>query len=108
MEYSNSIKDSVNKKGEKQIIIENDSMSESESESELSQVNWELIDPVDVMPKFPKNLDEQLRSKKCQERKEALKGINEIIHQFPKLADNPDYVDLIEKFIKVILIKGII
>jgi cytoskeleton-associated protein 5 len=60
-----------------------------------------MLDPVDVMPKLPKDLDEQFVSKKWQERKAALDMVHSILTENPKLTDNPDYVQLIEQLTKV-------
>lgn len=62
---------------------------------------WEILDPVDIMPKLPNDFDELLASKKWQERKAVLETLNDILSKSPKLADNPDYRGLIEKLIKV-------
>ena len=64
---------------------------------------WEFLDPVDIMPKLPKDLDEQLNSKKWQERKAALDLVHGVLSENPKLADSPDYRQLIEQLTKVSL-----
>jgi protein STU2 len=86
-------------------IATND-QKESQNPTNEPQIDpWDLLSPVDVMSKFPNNLDEQLGSKKWQNRKEALEAVNGILNENPKLADNADYAGLIETFTKVIFKK---
>uniref|UniRef100_A0A914NQQ6 Uncharacterized protein n=1 Tax=Meloidogyne incognita TaxID=6306 RepID=A0A914NQQ6_MELIC len=63
---------------------------------------FELLEPVDIIPKLPGDLDTQLASKKWQERKAVLDSVHGILLENPKLADNPDYGDLIDKLTKVL------
>ena len=62
---------------------------------------YDLLDPIDIMPKLPKDLDEQLNSKKWQERKAALDVLHGVLMENPRLADSPDYRQLIEQLTKV-------
>jgi cytoskeleton-associated protein 5 len=63
-----------------------------------------IMDPVDIMQKLPKNLEEQLVSKTWQERKTALDQLHGILTDNPRLADNPDYVRVIEQLTRVMQI----
>ncbi|CAK5103876.1 unnamed protein product [Meloidogyne enterolobii] len=61
---------------------------------------FELLEPVDIIPKLPADLDTNLASKKWQERKTTLDAVHEILLKNPKLVDNPDCGDLIDKLTK--------
>ena len=60
----------------------------------------DLIDPVDILSKLPKDFYEKLEAKKWQDRKEALEAL-EVLAQSPKLAPG-DYGDIIKALKKVI------
>ncbi|KAJ8683238.1 hypothetical protein QAD02_019030 [Eretmocerus hayati] len=61
---------------------------------------YELLDPVDILSKMPKDFYEKIESKKWQDRKEALEAV-EILVKNPKL-ENGDYGELIRVLKKVI------
>jgi cytoskeleton-associated protein 5 len=63
----------------------------------------DYLEPIDITSKLPKDLDEQFMSKKWQDRKNALDSVHGILTENPKLADNPDYVRLIEQLTKVLI-----
>jgi hypothetical protein len=63
----------------------------------------ELIDPVDIVAKLPKDFYEKLEAKKWQERKEALDELEKLIVQNPKLEGN-DYGDLVRTLKKVLFV----
>ncbi|CRK99142.1 CLUMA_CG012503, isoform A [Clunio marinus] len=60
----------------------------------------DLIDPVDILSKLPKDFYEKLEAKKWQERKEALDALDSLV-QNPKLQTG-DYGDLVRALKKVI------
>jgi cytoskeleton-associated protein 5 len=60
----------------------------------------DLIDPVDVLSKLPKDFFEKLEAKKWQERKEALDALEPLV-QNPKLQSG-DYGELVRALKKVI------
>lgn len=61
---------------------------------------YELMDPVDILSKLPKDFYENLEAKKWQERKEALDALEQLLNSAPKL-ENGDYGDLIRALKKV-------
>lgn len=58
---------------------------------------YDLLDPVDILPKLPKNFFEQVEEKKWQERKAALDALLPLT-QTPKIV-NGDFGDLVSYFI---------
>lgn len=60
----------------------------------------DLIDPVDILSKLPKDFYEKLEEKKWQLRKESLEAL-EVLLQNPKLA-NGDYGEVVKALKKVI------
>lgn len=60
----------------------------------------DLIDPVDILSKLPKDFFDKLEEKKWQLRKESLEAL-EVLLQNPKLA-NGDYGDVVKALKKVI------
>lgn len=60
----------------------------------------DLIDPVDILSKLPKDFYPKLEEKKWQERKESLEALQTLL-QNPKL-ENGDYGDLVRALKKVI------
>ncbi|CAK9821655.1 Protein mini spindles [Anthophora retusa] len=61
---------------------------------------YELLEPVDILSKLPKDFYEKLEGKKWQERKEALEALETLIKN-PKL-ENGDYGDVVRSLKKVI------
>ncbi|XP_034182971.1 msps cytoskeleton-associated protein 5 isoform X1 [Osmia lignaria lignaria] len=61
---------------------------------------YELLEPVDILSKLPKDFHEKIEAKKWQERKEALEAL-EVLVKNPKLA-NGDYGDVVRALKKVI------
>nr|CAD7194945.1 unnamed protein product [Timema douglasi] len=61
---------------------------------------YELIDPVDILSKIPKDFFEKLEAKKWQERKEAV-DLLEQLSQAPKL-ESGDYGDIVRALKKII------
>lgn len=60
----------------------------------------DLIDPVDILSKLPKDFYEKLEAKKWQERKDSLEALEPLVSN-PKL-ENGDYGDLVRALKKVI------
>ncbi|KAL7034397.1 hypothetical protein ACKWTF_007947 [Chironomus riparius] len=60
----------------------------------------DLIDPVDILSKLPKDFYDKLEAKKWQERKESLEALEPLVTN-PKL-ENGDYGDLVRALKKVI------
>ncbi|CAK9796545.1 Protein mini spindles [Anthophora plagiata] len=61
---------------------------------------YELLEPVDILSKLPKDFYEKLEAKKWQERKETLEALETLVKN-PKL-ENGDYGDVIRSLKKVI------
>ncbi|CAK9799265.1 Protein mini spindles [Anthophora plagiata] len=61
---------------------------------------YELLEPVDILSKLPKDFYEKLEAKKWQERKEALEALETLVKN-PKL-ENGDYGDVVRSLKKVI------
>lgn len=60
----------------------------------------DLLDPVDILSKLPKDFYDKLEAKKWQERKEVLEVFEALVSN-PKL-ENGDYADLVRALKKVI------
>lgn len=60
----------------------------------------DLVDPVDILSKLPKDFYEKIEAKKWQERKEALEALEKLL-EAPKL-ENGDYGSLISTVKKVV------
>lgn len=63
---------------------------------------YELLEPVDILSKLPKDFYEKLEAKKWQERKEAVDSL-ELLLQAPKL-ESGDYGDVVRALKKVRLL----
>uniref|UniRef100_A0A4W5RWB2 Cytoskeleton associated protein 5 n=1 Tax=Hucho hucho TaxID=62062 RepID=A0A4W5RWB2_9TELE len=61
---------------------------------------YELLEPVEILSKIPKDFYDKIEAKKWQERKEALEAL-ETLAKNPKL-ENGDYGDLVRALKKVI------
>ncbi|XP_069680440.1 protein mini spindles isoform X4 [Periplaneta americana] len=61
---------------------------------------YELMEPVDILSKLPKDFYEKLEAKKWQERKEAVDNLEQLL-QTPKL-ESGDYGDVVRALKKVI------
>ncbi|XP_039748476.1 protein mini spindles isoform X3 [Pararge aegeria] len=62
---------------------------------------YELLDPVEILSKLPKDFYDKLENKKWQERKEALDVLENLLKNAPKLEPG-DYADLVRALKKVI------
>ncbi|KAL4713510.1 hypothetical protein ACJJTC_010495 [Scirpophaga incertulas] len=62
---------------------------------------YDLLDPVEILSKLPKDFYEKLEAKKWQERKEALDSLETLLKSAPKLEPG-DYADLVRALKKVV------
>ena len=58
---------------------------------------WDILDPVDILPKLPESWAELLASKKWLERKEALDSLLQLLIENPRLSTNANYGDIVGK-----------
>lgn len=73
----------------------------ADGEGEDEEVDpLDLIDPVDILSKLPKDFYDKLEAKKWQERKESMDALEELLKN-PKL-ESGDYGDLVRALKKVI------
>lgn len=63
---------------------------------------YDLLDPVEILSKLPKDFYDKLEAKKWQERKEALDALENLLKTAPKLEPG-DYADLVRALKKVLL-----
>ncbi|XP_077282854.1 msps cytoskeleton-associated protein 5 isoform X2 [Temnothorax americanus] len=61
---------------------------------------YDLLSPVDILSKLPKDFYEKVEAKKWQERKEALEALETLVNN-PKL-ENGDYGDVVRALKKII------
>uniref|UniRef100_A0A1A7WRM3 Cytoskeleton associated protein 5 n=1 Tax=Iconisemion striatum TaxID=60296 RepID=A0A1A7WRM3_9TELE len=73
---------------------------EDEEETAAAVDPYELLEPVEILSKIPKDFYEKIEAKKWQERKEALEAV-EVLAKNPKL-ENGDYGDLVRALKKVV------
>ncbi|XP_078077167.1 cytoskeleton-associated protein 5 [Mustelus asterias] len=74
---------------------------EGEEEVEAPVVDaYDLLEPVEILSKLPKDFYEKIEAKKWQERKEALEAL-EMLVKNPKL-ESGDYADVVRALKKVI------
>lgn len=62
---------------------------------------FDLLDPVEILSKLPKDFYDKLEQKKWQERKEALDALDNLLKSAPRLEPG-DYADLVRALKKVI------
>ncbi|KOB68822.1 Cytoskeleton-associated protein 5 [Operophtera brumata] len=62
---------------------------------------YELLDPVEIISKLPKDFYEKLEAKKWQDRKEALDALENLLKNAPKLEPG-DYADMVRALKKII------
>lgn len=63
---------------------------------------YDLLEPVDILSKLPKDFYEKLEASKWQERKEAVDSLEQLL-QTPKL-ESGDYGDVVRALKKVRLL----
>ncbi|KAM9377134.1 LOW QUALITY PROTEIN: cytoskeleton-associated protein 5 [Pholidichthys leucotaenia] len=73
---------------------------EDEDDAVVTVDPYELLEPVEILSKLPKDFYEKIEAKKWQERKEALEAV-EALTKNPKL-ENGDYGDLVRALKKVV------
>lgn len=61
---------------------------------------YDLLDPVEILSKLPKDFYEKLEATKWQERKEALDALDNLLKTAPRLEPG-DYADLVRALKKV-------
>lgn len=61
---------------------------------------YDLLDPVEILSKLPKDFYDKLEAKKWQERKEALDSLENLLKTAPRLEPG-DYADLVRALKKV-------
>ncbi|OXU27451.1 hypothetical protein TSAR_002490 [Trichomalopsis sarcophagae] len=79
---------------------DNDDEVDDDDGNQVDIDPYELIDPVDILSKLPKDFYDKIESKKWQERKEALEALETLVKN-PKL-ENGDYGEVIRALKKVI------
>lgn len=84
-----------------------DGIDNEEDDEESASANaaadidpYELLDPIDILSKLPKDFYEKVEAKKWQERKEALEALENLVKN-PKL-ESGDYGDVVRALKKVI------
>ncbi|XP_061578150.1 cytoskeleton-associated protein 5 isoform X3 [Cololabis saira] len=87
-------------KFEQQQAQGDQSDGEDEEEAVVAVDPYELLEPVEILSKMPKDFYDKIEAKKWQERKEALEAI-ETLTKNPKL-ENGDYGDLVRALKKVV------
>ncbi|XP_028287106.1 cytoskeleton-associated protein 5 isoform X2 [Parambassis ranga] len=73
---------------------------EDEEEPAVAVDPYDLLEPVEILSKLPKDFYEEIEAKKWQERKAALEAV-EALTKNPKL-ENGDYGDLVRALKKVV------
>ncbi|XP_023289884.1 protein mini spindles isoform X2 [Orussus abietinus] len=74
---------------------------EEDDDASASEIDpYELLEPVDILSKLPKDFFESVEAKKWQERKEALEALETLVKN-PKL-ENGDYGDVVRALKKMI------
>ncbi|XP_014829257.1 PREDICTED: cytoskeleton-associated protein 5 isoform X4 [Poecilia mexicana] len=73
---------------------------DEEEETAAAVDPYDLLEPVEILSKMPKDFYEKIEAKKWQERKEALEAV-EALTKNPKL-ENGDYGDLVRALKKVV------
>lgn len=81
---------------------ENIHVTDDEASAEIDPLDF--VQPVDILPKLPKDFYEKLESKKWQERKEALDCLEQLLSNTPKL-ESAEYGDLIRAIKKVCVLE---
>ncbi|XP_047200652.1 cytoskeleton-associated protein 5 isoform X2 [Girardinichthys multiradiatus] len=87
-------------KFEQQQAQGDQSDGDEEEETAAAVDPYDLLEPVEILSKMPKDFDEKIEAKKWQERKEALEAIEALTKNL-KL-ENGDYGDLVRSLKKVV------
>ncbi|XP_049764940.1 protein mini spindles [Schistocerca cancellata] len=84
-----------------EMAASDDIGEEDEEDGAAPEVDpYDLMEPVDILSKLPKDFYEKLEAVKWQERKEAVDSLEQLL-QTPKL-ENGDYGDLVRSLKKVV------
>ncbi|XP_072905784.1 cytoskeleton-associated protein 5 isoform X4 [Hemitrygon akajei] len=86
-------------KFEQQQAVGEDEEDEEEAEAPVVDA-YELLEPVEILLKLPKDFYDKIEAKKWQERKEALEVLEALVKN-PKL-ESGDYLDVVRALKKVI------
>ncbi|XP_059831965.1 cytoskeleton-associated protein 5 isoform X3 [Hypanus sabinus] len=86
-------------KFEQQQAVGDDEEDEEEAEAPVVDA-YELLEPVEILLKLPKDFYDKIEAKKWQERKEALEVLEALVKN-PKL-ESGDYLDVVRALKKVI------
>jgi hypothetical protein len=84
---------------EAEEAVEGDEPDGEEEEAAPAVDPYDLLDPVDILSKLPKDFYEKLEAKKWQERKESMDELEKLL-QNPKL-EGGDYGELVRALKKV-------
>jgi cytoskeleton-associated protein 5 len=76
-------------------------VSNEEVSEEVAVDPYDLLDPVDILLRLPKDFHEKLESKKWQDRKEALEALQGLLTANPKLVAS-DYHEVLNELKKVL------
>ncbi|XP_035981663.1 cytoskeleton-associated protein 5 isoform X1 [Fundulus heteroclitus] len=87
-------------KFEQQQAQGDQSDGDEEEETVAAVDPYDLLEPVEILSKMPKDFYDKIEAKKWQERKEALEAV-EVLIKNPKL-ENGDYGDLVRALKKVV------
>uniref|UniRef100_A0A915Q0H8 TOG domain-containing protein n=1 Tax=Setaria digitata TaxID=48799 RepID=A0A915Q0H8_9BILA len=63
---------------------------------------WDMLDPVDILPKLPANFMESVDSKKWQERRDALQSLLVLCTENPKLCPKVNYGEFVALLKKIL------
>jgi hypothetical protein len=62
---------------------------------------WDLLDPVDILKKLPKDFQGKLASENWKERLECLEGLHQLLGENPRLSTDTQYSDIVTKLSRV-------
>lgn len=79
--------------------LDGDIIMEDVEDSKPAFDAFSLMDPVQVLSKFPADLNERITSKVWKDRKEVLEEVHAVLAKAPKLAVE-DYIDIVRHFAK--------
>ncbi|XP_067937770.1 cytoskeleton-associated protein 5-like isoform X2 [Watersipora subatra] len=89
-------------KAEAAAAVADEGGREADDDEPVVEIDpMDLLDPVEILSKLPKNFYEQIEAKKWQERKEMLEAVETLATQNPKLMPG-EYGDLVRALKKVL------
>ncbi len=75
----------------------------SAGEVEVEQVDpYSLMDPVDIMPRIPKDFFAKCEEKKWQDRKDAVEALLNVLQKAPRLSKDVDYYEMVNLLKKLV------